>query len=287
MPNFGLSTIPTEYTIQPAELGRWLEAQGFESVWFGEHSHIPVSRQSPYVAGGELPEYYKHFFDPFIGLSAVAAVTESLKLGTSICLVTVHHPIGLAKQIACLDRIANGRVLIGVGAGWNAEEMADYGVAFADRWKVTREWILAMREIWTKEIAEYHGAFVNFDAMWCWPKPVQPAGPRVLMGASSKFAPARIAEYCDGWIPTDTGGDLTPAIDAVRVEVERRGRSFKEMDLTILSDIAMVCDDGLPARMRELFKMGFNRVLFRLPAGNPDAQWPLLERYGEIIRSYR
>jgi alkanesulfonate monooxygenase SsuD/methylene tetrahydromethanopterin reductase-like flavin-dependent oxidoreductase (luciferase family) len=131
--NFGLAAIPTHFTIQPVELGRWAEEQGFESLWFGEHSHIPTSRTTPYVLGGELPDYYKQFFDPFIGLSAVAAVTQKLKVGTSVCLVPEHNTMNLAKMVACLDRVANGRSLFGNGAGWNAEEMADHGVDFKER----------------------------------------------------------------------------------------------------------------------------------------------------------
>ncbi len=139
MADFGLIAIPTHYTIQPVELGRWAEANGFESLWFGEHSHIPTSRKTPFPMGGELPQYYKEFFDPFIGLSAVAGVTEKLKIGTSVCLVPEHNTMNLAKMVACLDRVSNGRFLFGIGAGWNAEEMADHGVELKDRWKVTRD----------------------------------------------------------------------------------------------------------------------------------------------------
>jgi probable F420-dependent oxidoreductase len=286
MAEFGLVAIPTHYTIQPAEFGRWAEAHGFESVWFGEHSHIPTSRKTPFVMGGELPEYYKQFFDPFIGLAAAAAVTEKLKVGTSVCLVPEHNTINLAKTVACLDRVANGRLLMGIGAGWNAEEMADHGVDYKDRWKVTRERILAMREIWTKEVAEFHGKFVNFDPMWCWPKPVQAGGPPVLMGAWSKFVPARVAEYCDGWIPVDAGVDLARGIEAIRREVERRGRSFKDIDLSVMTAFDMAPAGGLEGRVRELVELGFHRVLFLVPTAKPDGQWPTLERYAELIRKF-
>src|ERR1700722_10276455 len=130
MPDFGFVAIPTHYTIQPVELGRWAEAEGFESVWFGEHSHIPTSRKTPFIMGGELPQYYKEFFDPFVGLSAVAAVTEKLRVGPPVCLVPEHNTINLAKAVACRDRVANGRLLFGSGAGSNAEEMADHGVDY-------------------------------------------------------------------------------------------------------------------------------------------------------------
>ena len=284
MGKFGLSTIPTDYSIQPIELGRWLEAHGFESVWFGEHSHIPISRQTAFVAGGELPEYYKHFFDPFIALTAVAAVTTDLKVGTGVCLPPLHHPAQLAKTISCLDQVANGRVLMGVGAGWNAEELADFGVAYEDRWKVTREDVLAMREIWTKDEPEFHGRFVNFDPLWSWPKPVQPKGPPVLMGAWSQYVPDRIAEYCDGWLPVDIGHDDFPEkLALIREAMDRAGRSFADLDLTILSNESLAHDDRLEASVLRLFEFGFGRVLLRLAGDKPEVQWPLLERYAKLV----
>ena len=174
MADFGFVTIPTHYTIQPADLARWAEDQGFESLWFGEHTHIPTSRKTPFPLGGELPDYYKQFYDPFIGLTAAAAVTQKLKVGTSVCLVPEHHPITLAKTIACVDRVANGRFLFGIGAGWNAEEMADHGVALKDRWKVTRERVLAMQEIWNFVVLAQAGA------SW---RTARTAGSHVEMGA--------------------------------------------------------------------------------------------------------
>src|ERR1700737_1477729 len=215
MANFGIVTITTDYSLQPAELAPWVEAHGFESLWFGEHSHIPTSRKSPFPMGGELPEYYKQFFDPFIGLTTAAAVTKNLKLGTSVCLVPEHNTINLAKMVSCLHRVSNGRFLFGIGAGRNAEEMADHGVEFKDRWKVTRERILAMKEIWSKDVAEYHGKFVKFEPLWGWPKPVRAGGPPIHLGAWSKFVPKRVAEYCDGWIPVDAGIDLAASMEAI------------------------------------------------------------------------
>jgi probable F420-dependent oxidoreductase len=287
MADFGLIAIPTHYTIQPIELGRWAEANGFESLWFGEHSHIPTSRRTPFPLGGELPQYYKEFFDPFIGLSAVAGATSKLKLGTSVCLVPEHNTMNLAKMAACLDRVSNGRFLFGIGAGWNAEEMADHGVDLKDRWKVTRERILAMKEIWTKDVAEYHGSFVNFDPIWCWPKPVQAGGPPVLMGAWSKFVPRRVAEYCDGWIPVDAGIDLGAGMEAIRTEAARRGRSAASFDFTALTGEEFRPVGGLEGRIHELLKLGFNRVVLMIPTAAPDQQWPTLENYAKLIRAFR
>ncbi len=287
MADFGLVTIPTHLTIQPAELGRWAEEHGFESVWFGEHTHIPTSRKTPFPLGGELPEYYKQFFDPFVGLTAAAAVTQKLKVGTSVCLVPEHHPITLAKTISCLDRVSNGRFLFGIGAGWNAEEMADHGVAFKDRWKVTRERVLAMQEIWTKEVAEFHGQFVNFDPLWCWPKPVQTGGPPVLIGAMSKWAIKRTAEYGDGWIPLDGGFDLARGLTELRAEAARVGRSMKEFDLSVITGYELAGAKGTETRIRELMELGFNRILFLIEPGAPEKQWPVLERYSNLIRTFR
>lgn len=178
MTAFGALIFPTDYSIAPAPLAKAMEQRGFESLFVTEHTHIPASRKSPWPGGRELPKEYWHTLDPYVALSAAAAVTTSLKVGTGITLVTEHDPIALAKQVASLDFISGGRVLLGVGAGWNAEEMAHHGVEFKDRWKVTRERVLAMRRIWTEEAPEFRGEHVNFEPLWSWPKPIQPGGPR-------------------------------------------------------------------------------------------------------------
>jgi probable F420-dependent oxidoreductase len=283
VPDIGLGAVTTHESIPPAELGRWAEDNGFESLWFGEHSHIPTSRKSPSPLGGELPEFFKHFYDQFIALTAAAAVTTRLKVGTGVCLVPEHHTINLAKAVASLDRVSNGRCLFGIGAGWNAEEMADHGVEFKHRWKVARERILAMREIWNKDVAEYHGQFVNFDATWCWPKPIQAGGPPMLMGAASKWVPQRIAEYCDGWCPIDSpGADFTEPIKAVRSAMAQAGRSSAKLDLTIQILDAMVPAGGLERRIEELFLFGFNRVVIFMTQTKAAEQRPVLERYAQV-----
>ena len=293
MANFGIVTIPTHYTIQPVDFARWMENNGFESLFFGEHSHIPTSRESPFPGGGELPQYYSEFFDPFVGLSAAAAVTQKLMLGTSVCLVPEHNPITLAKQVSCLDRVANGRFLFGIGAGWNAEEMADHGVEYKDRWKVTRESILAMREIWTKDVAEFHGQFVNFNPLWCWPKPLQHGGPPVLMGASSKWSPKRVVEYCDGWIPVDGidgMSEITDGLAAIRTEADRMGRSMDGFDLSVITWVLTAYEQAAPdaiKRIHELLDLGFKRIVFLIEPGKPDDQWRILEQGAKLIREFR
>jgi probable F420-dependent oxidoreductase len=285
MANFGIVAIPTHYSLQPAEMAVWAEGNGFESLWFGEHSHIPTSRKSPFPTGGEMPQFYKEFFDPFIGLAAAAAVTKKLKLGTSVCLVPEHNPINLAKMVSCLDRVSNGRFLFGIGAGWNAEEMADHGVEFKDRWKVTRESTFAIKEIWTKDVAEYHGKFVRFDPLWSWPKPVQPGGPPVLLGAWSKFVPKRVVEYCDGWFPVDVGVDLAGGIEAIGSEAARHGKSKDRFDFSVLTAEEMA-PRGIEGRVNELIKFGFGRVLFLISPATPDKQRPVLDHYAALIRKF-
>ncbi|MBD3646070.1 MAG: TIGR03619 family F420-dependent LLM class oxidoreductase, partial [Pseudomonadales bacterium] len=166
MPNFGVSIFPTDQTIQPVELARAVEERGFDSLFFPEHTHIPTSRKSPWPAGGDLPEFYWRTHDPFVALSAAAAATSRIKLGTGICLVIERDPIILAKECASLDVISNGRFILGIGAGWNAEEMENHGASYKHRWKIVREKILAMKEIWTKDEPEFHGDFVDFDPLW-------------------------------------------------------------------------------------------------------------------------
>ena len=288
MTDFGVLMFPTDYSVQPAVLARAAEERGFESLFFPEHTHIPASRESPWPGGAELPREYSHTHDPYVALAVAAAVTTDLKVGTGITLVTEHDPIVLAKQAASLDFVSNGRLLLGIGAGWNAEEMANHGVAYADRWKVLRERMLAMRAIWGEEAAEYHGSFVDFDPIWSYPKPVQPGGPKVLLGASSKWSWARIAEYADGWMPihqtparaSEQGTvDYAAGIEATRQAWREAGRDG-EPDFSIFG----VGPDA--KRVSELVDMGFNRVIFGLPPANADTVMPLLDRLADIGHSH-
>src|SRR6266850_5971708 len=160
---YGVAMFPTDYAIQADALARELEARGFESLWFPEHTHIPASRKSPWPGGGDLPKDYWHTHDLFVSMMAAAAVTKTIKVGSGICLVIEHDPILMAKEVASVDFLSNGRMIFGIGGGWNAEEMENHGTDFKKRWKILRERVLAMKEIWTKEEAEFHGEFVRFD----------------------------------------------------------------------------------------------------------------------------
>ena len=168
---FGVSMFPTDYAIQPADLAQALEERGFDSLFFPEHTHIPVSRKTPFPGGGDLPRQYWRSHDPFVALAVCAAVTKSLRIGTGICLLIERDPITTAKEVASLDMISGGRVIFGIGAGWNREEMENHGANYSNRWAILREKVLAMREIWSSDEAEFHGEYVDFDPIWSWPKP--------------------------------------------------------------------------------------------------------------------
>ena len=287
MAAFGLVIFPTDYAIPPAQLAQEAEARGFEALFFPEHTHIPASRLSPWPGGGDLPKEYSHTHDPFVALGMAASVTKTLRLGTGISLITERDPILMAKQVATLDHLSGGRVLLGVGAGWNAEEMANHGVDFASRWKVLRERVLAMRRIWSDEEAAFHGEFVDFDPIWAYPKPEQPGGPKVLLGASSRWTWSRIAEYGDGWFPiyqnaeraTESGGiDYAAGIQATRDAWAQAGRAG-EPDFTVFG---VGPKQGVA---ESLFATGFNRVVFSLPPAPADVVLPMLDRYAAIASS--
>jgi probable F420-dependent oxidoreductase len=280
MTDLGLITFVTDYTLQPVELARAVEERGIESLFLTEHTHIPTSRESPSYLGGDLPQEYWHTHDVFTALAAAAAVTETLILGTGICLVPEHHPLTLAKQVASLDSLSKGRFIFGIGAGWNAEELANHGVAFKDRWKVTRESVLAMREVWTQDEAEYHGEFIDFDPVWSWPKPAQAGGPPVLLGAGTKWSWDRVAEYCDGWYPIDGHDDLAEGIEGIKAAFDRRDRPWEDIQLT-----AGTLPDE--ARIRELAELGFSRVTVQLPSIAPDQQLPILDEYAKLAERLR
>jgi len=282
MATFGVMMFATDYAIQPVELARATEERGLDSLFFPEHTHIPTSRRSPWPGGAELPMEYSHTHDLFVALTAAAAVTKRIKLGTGICLVIERDPILLAKEVASLDVISNGRVVLGIGGGWNAEEMENHGTDFKRRWRLLRERVLAMKEIWSKDKAEFHGEFVNFDPIWSWPKPVQPGGPPVLLGSEAKKCFERVVDYCDGWIPIMRKGDqLKSGVDQLREEAKRAGRRFEDMQLGIF---------GVPPKpdlAKQLIDWGFSHLIFGLPPAKADKVMPMLDTYSEIAAKLR
>jgi probable F420-dependent oxidoreductase len=204
---FGVGYFVTDETVDPATLGRLVEERGFECLLLAEHTHIPASRETPYPAGGELPREYARTLDPFVSLTAIAAATTTLLLGTGICLVIERDPILCAKEVASVDLLSGGRMLFGVGAGWNLEEMRHHGTDPAHRFGLLRERVEAMKALWTEEEASYHGRHVLFDRVWSWPKPVQRPHPPILVGGNGRGAPERAATWGDEWMPNRTGDD--------------------------------------------------------------------------------
>jgi probable F420-dependent oxidoreductase len=270
--HYGIFMFDTEYAMRIDELARAAEERGFESLFVPEHTHIPASRRTPWPGGGDLPKEYWHLLDPFVALTAAAAVTTRLKLGTGICLVIERDPIVTAKEVASLDLLSNGRVLFGVGAGWNAEEMENHGTEFKSRFRLLRERILAMKEIWTKDEAEFHGEFVRFDKIWSAPKPVQRPHPPVLMGGENAYALQRVVDYCDGWFPRGRAGEQTilASLADLKARAARAGRDVR----TISSTIFGAKPDS--AVLERYAAAGFTRALFGLPTAGRYAVLPLL-----------
>src|SRR5437773_5624198 len=200
--DIGASIFFTEYSMSPAALGAALEERGFDSLWVAEHSHIPVSRRFTHSQGeAALTKEYYDVMDPFVTLSAAAAVTTRLKLGTAVCLVIQRDTIQTAKLVASLARVSKGRFLFGIGCGWNAEEMEDHGTIYETRTLKMREQIEAMKGIWTRDTAEYHGEIADFPPMQTWPKPVQKPHPPIIIGGAFRLAARRAIRYGDGILP--------------------------------------------------------------------------------------
>lgn len=278
-PNFGVSMFPTDYAIQPTELAKAVEERGLDSLFFPEHTHIPASRKTPFPGGTDLPKMYWHSHDPFVALAACAAVTERIRLGTGICLVIERDPITLAKEVASLDMISNGRLILGIGAGWNREEMENHGANYKNRWKIVREKVLAMREIWNNDEAEYHGEFVDFEPIWSYPKPTQAGGPPIWIGANSKWVFDRVADYADGWMPI--GGMGSGAMESLTTALEAKGRKVEDLDLALFG--ALTEYDQLKFRIDQ----GFDDLIFNLPSDTADKVLPLLDGMAEVVGQIR
>jgi probable F420-dependent oxidoreductase len=280
--HFGASMFFTDYSMTAAALAKALEERGFESVWAPEHSHIPLSRRSPWGGGGELPKQYYDVMDPFVTLTAAAMVTTSLKLGTGVCLVNQRDPIQTAKLVASIDQVSGGRFLFGIGVGWNAEEMEDHGTVFATRAKLVRERVEAMKAIWTRSKPEYSGEFVNFPPMMTWPKPVQQPYPPVIVGGAYPHGPRRAARYGDGWIPLagrpGQYGDITETLPKFHAMLKEAGRDPASCPVSVFS--APEDADALK-RHRDL---GIARVVTTLPAAKEDVVLPILDRWASLIR---
>jgi probable F420-dependent oxidoreductase len=277
---FGLQMFPTDYAIPVTELGKAAEDLGFESLFFPEHTHIPASRRTPWPGGAELPKEYSHTLDPFVAMGAVAAVTKTLKIGTGICLVMERDPITLAKEVASVDFLSGGRVLFGIGGGWNEEEMENHGTKPSLRWKILRERVLAMKEIWTKDEAEYHGEFVDFDPIWSWPKPANKPHPPVLVGGDGPRTLERVVEYGDGWMPIGGRGGSEHFKERI-AELQRMAKEAGRDPIPV----SVFGAAPQPETVERFEAMGVERILFSLRSAPADEVLPAMKRYAEVIKA--
>ena len=274
---FGVCIFPTEEAMHPADLAVALEERGFESYWVAEHTHIPAERRSPWPGGADLPRMYYETMDPFVALTAAAAATDRLKVGTGICLVVERDPIITAKEVASIDHVSGGRFLFGIGGGWNAEEMENHGTEFSTRFRLMRERVEAMKAIWADDPAEYHGEFVDFDPIWSRPKPVQRPHPPIHLGGASPQGPRRAARYGDGWMPINGRGSMLDELGVLADECARQDRAVSEIELSLY--MAPVDVDAA----KEHEAAGVHRFVFGLPPGPADTLLPLLDRQAAVI----
>jgi probable F420-dependent oxidoreductase len=279
---FGASMFFTDYSMTPAALAVALEQRGFDILWAPEHSHIPLSRKTQFVLGGELPKRYCDVMDPFVTLTAAAVATKTLKIGTGVCLIAQRDPIQTAKLVASIDQISGGRFVFGVGNGWNQDEMENHGTAFTTRHKLARERIEAMKAIWTQSKPEYHGEFINFAPMMAWPKPVQKPHPPILVGGAFPYSARRAIRYGDGWMPQITNASPTPLTELIprfRQMATDAGRNAAGFDISI----------GGQAEDVELIKqyrdLAVTRVSVSLPSENAETILPVLDRWVAIMRA--
>jgi probable F420-dependent oxidoreductase len=278
---YGVFIFPTDTSIRPDRLATEVEAQGFESLWFPEHSHIPTSRETPW--GGQkdaspLPEQYWHTHDQFVALTYAASVTKTLKLGTGITLVAQRDPIWTAKEVASLDNLSGGRVIFGVGYGWNKEEMAHHGIAYEQRRALMREKILLMKALWTEEESSFDGEHLSLESSWAWPKPAQEPHPPIVMGAAPGPRTLRdIVEFCDGWIPLATRHDIAGQIEKVRTAIADAGGDASAFEVTAYS--------AKVDQVEVLEAAGVDRAVFSLPPLGPEVVIPKLDEWARELGS--
>ncbi len=279
----GVMIFPTDKSIQPIELAKEVEARGFESLWFPEHSHIPVSRETPWggrAGAPPLPEQYWRSHDQFVAFAACAAVTTKLRLGTGITLVAQRDPLWLAKEVASLDMISGGRFELGIGYGWCVEEMRNHGLDYSKRREILRENILVMKELWTKDEASFDGEFVKLEKSWAWPKPVQRPHPPILMGGAAGPKTAQhVAEFCDGWMPIGGAYDLDGGLKAIHKACADIGRDPKTLTLGMF-----YAREVKPDMIKAHADKGAMRGILPLPSEGADTVLPLLDSYAKLMQ---
>lgn len=283
----GFSSMNTHLQVPPAELARAVEERGFDSLWYGEHSQIPISRESPHPRDAELLDPYKHMMDPYVSLTVAGAVTSTLELGTSVSLVLERELFSQAKTIMTLDRLTKGRLRVGTGVGWNKEQFENASsLPWKRRFTAMKETVAALRVLWTDEQPEFHGELVDFDPVWCNPKPVQTGGPPILFGAMGPVGLRHTAEWADGWMPLDLHlDDPAASIDRMRKSVAEHGRDPARFDITLIVMSRTTVD-----KLQRFRDLGVDRCLVGPSMDlwdQPDAMLREADRLAEMIPRVR
>ena len=277
----GFSTMNTPEDVRPDVLARELEMRGFTSLFMGEHSHIPTSRRTPYPSGGDMPEPYRWMMDPFVSLAVAASATDRLQLGLGVCLVLEHHVLDLAKSVATLDLLSGGRVLFGVGVGWNEEELANHrpDIAWALRYRAAEECVDALRACWTDDESEYHGRFFDFDPVWSLPKPARRPHPPVLLGAAGRLGVEHAVRWADEWMPMDVAlGNVAKRVGRFREATAAVGRDIPISIVTF--------GDPTPATLEQYRELGISRAIIgagRAGWDDPATTLPFIDRYTSLV----
>jgi probable F420-dependent oxidoreductase len=277
----GITAFLTDRTLPPAEMGRAAEERGFRSLFLPEHTHLPVRADvPPALVEGVSADDYRRSLDPLVALATVASVTEQIQLGTGVALAAQHDPIALAKQIATLDHLSGGRVVFGMGFGWNRAEAADHGVPFDRRREVARDHVLCMQAIWSQQQPSYHGTFVDLEPCWSWPKPLQQPGVPILIGGGATESTfAAVVEYGDGWIPVG-GGGLRESLPRLRQVAERAGRDPAGLRVV---PFGTVPSEGKLDHFRSL---GVAEVVLRVPSGTSEEMRRALDRLAVFVDEF-
>ena len=277
---FGICMFATDYSMQAADLAVAVEERGFDALFIPDHTHIPASRETPFIIGEELPLDYSHNVDMFLALTAAAAVTKRIRLGTGVCLVMERDPIITAKEVASLDYISGGRLDFGIGGGWNREEMENHGMPWERRWRVVRERVEAMQAIWTQDEASYDGEFVKFDRIFSWPKPVQKPYPPIYVGGDAPGTFKRVLDYGTGWVPM-----LAEQENSFDLKTDRM------LELAAVARKAghttyPITTFGTPrdaAAITQLAVQGVNRCIFGIKAAPADDVLPRLDKINRLV----
>lgn len=277
----GVTALLSDRTIGPADLAREAEARGFDALYLPEHTHLPLRDDvPPAVVGGVAADDYRRTVDPLVALAAAAAVTTRLRLGTGVLLVAQHDPLVLAKQVATLDHVSDGRVVLGVGFGWNRAEAADHGVPFAERWAVAEEHVRCLRALWSMTEAEYHGRYVDLPPCWSWPKPVQrPSVPVLIGGGAGQRVFEAVVTYGDGWLPIG-GAGLSTAMDGLARAAEAAGRDPASLRVVPFGTLPTA------GKLEHFASLGIDEVVLRVPAGPAPAMLAALDECVPLVEAF-